>query len=139
MSKEVQPGIDLVPVETPEAWAKISGEEATGDMLFVVEVYAEWCGPTLAANTTFRNIKDNLISEGKKIKCFKICAEVVEDLEKFRVNACPTFLLFVGGDQVAMVQGVSMPALEKLISEHMPEGFLEAEEETEAAAAEDED
>ena len=42
------------------------------------------------------------------------------------------------GDQVAMVEGVSMPALEKLIGEHMPEGLLEDEPEA-AADAEEED
>ena len=114
MAPEAIPGVDLVPIETPEAWAKVSGEEATHDMLFVVEVYAEWCGPTLASNSTFKRIKDDFISEGKKIRCHKICAEVIPELkEKYALNARPTYLLFVGGDLVAAVEGVSMPSLEK--------------------------
>lgn len=40
-------------IETPEMWAQICGENATKDMLFVVEVYAEWCGPSTAIWSTY--------------------------------------------------------------------------------------
>ena len=45
---------------------------------------------------------------------------------------------FKDGEQVAMVEGVSMPALEKLIGEQMPEGLLE-DEPVEAEGGEEED
>ena len=55
-------------------------------------------------------------------------------LEKYKILARPTFILYKDGEQVGIVDGVSMPTLEKLIGEHMPEGLLEEEE----AAADDE-
>jgi len=30
------------PIETPEQWATVCGENATRDMLFIVEVYVSW-------------------------------------------------------------------------------------------------
>ena len=91
--------------------------------------------------STYKKIKDN--NEQKKFKICKVCAsllatEETNPLEAYMINARPTFLLFKDGDQVAKVDGVSMPTLEKLINEHMPEGLLEDEPEADAAA-EDED
>ena len=84
-------------------------------MLFVVEVYANWCGPSAAAISTYKKIKD--ANEAKKFKLCKVCADVAggegEYLEKYKINARPTFLFFRDGEQVAQVEGVSMPTLEK--------------------------
>ena len=83
-------------------------------MLFVVEVYASWCGASIAPISTYRKSKD--ASEQKKLKLCKVCADLeTEDgsLEKYKLNARPTFIFFVNGDQVASIDGVSMPTLEK--------------------------
>ena len=126
-------------VETPEQWATICGDEATKDMLFIVEVYAAWCGASAAAISTYKRLKDE--NAAKKFKLCKVCADVAggegEYLEKFKINARPTFLFFKDGEQVAQVDGVSMPTLEKLMMEHMPEGLLEEEEEAPEEGAED--
>ena len=140
MAPPVDP--DLVKsIDSVEEWNTISGDAAAKDMLFIVEVYAEWCGPSIAVLSTYKKIKDN--NEQKKFKICKVCAsllatEETNPLEAYMINARPTFLLFKDGDQVAKVDGVSMPTLEKLINEHMPEGLLEDEPEADAAA-EDED
>lgn len=126
-------------IETPEQWATVCGEEAVKDKLFVVEVYASWCGPATAAISTYKKLKDE--HEGKKFKLCKVCADVAsgdgEYLEKFKINARPTFLFMKDGEQVAQVDGVSMPNLEKLMKEHMPEGLMEDEPDGDADEAED--
>merc|ERR1712146_662601 len=129
------------PIDTVEEWNVTCGENAAKDMLFVVEVYAAWCGPSQAVLSTYKKIKDN--NEAKKFKLCKVCADLCPDsstdafkeaeetpllLAKHKVNPRPTFLLFKEGELVAQVEGVSMPTLEKLITEHMPEGLLEEEE-----------
>lgn len=139
MAPPVDP--DLVkPIETIEEWNMICGDDAQKDMLFIVEVYAEWCGPSIAVTSTYKKIKDQ--NEQKKFKICKVCASLCggegEYLEKYTIDARPRFLLFKDGEQVAMVEGVSMPALEKLIGEQMPEGLLE-DDPGEAADAEEED
>ena len=72
----------------------------------------------------------------KKFKMCKVCASLGKDiaeaggenvLEPYEILARPTFLLFKDGEQIAKVEGVSMPTLEKLVKEHMPEGFMEEE------------
>ena len=126
-------------IETPEQWATVFGEEATKDMLFIVEVYAAWCGPAAAAISTYMRLKED--NDGKKFKLCKVCADVAggegEYLEKFKINARPTFLFFKDGEQVAQIDGVSMPTLEKMMHEHMPEGFMEDEPDPDADEAED--
>ena len=119
MGSKAPPNADdiLVVVETPEKWGTICGDAAQKDMLFVVEVYAAWCGPSQAAISTYKKIKD--ANEAKKFKLCKVCADVVggegEYLEQFKILARPTFLFFKDGEQVAQVDGISMPQLEKCV------------------------
>ena len=94
----------------------------------------------------YKKIKDS--NEQKKFKLCRVCASLGADiaeaakdnpLEKYKIMARPTFLLFKDGEQVALVEGVSMPTLEKLIGEHMPEGLLEEEDEVAADEEAEED
>ena len=111
----------LKTIETGDELLKIYGDDFQRDMLFVIEIFAAWCGPSQAALSTYRKIKDS--NEQKKFKLCKVCADVYEqldekgqgffDLGKFSINPRPTFVLFKDGEQVGLVEGVSMPTLEK--------------------------
>ena len=75
MAPPVDP--DLVKsIETIEEWNMICGDDAQKDMLFIVDFYAEWCGPSIAVTSTYKKIKDQ--NEQKK---FKICK--VKKLQTF--------------------------------------------------------
>ena len=111
-------------IETPEEWLKICGDENFArDMLYVVEVYASWCGQSQAATSTYRKIID--ANEQKKFKLCKVCADLVDELEnpkaaavdlsKYKINPRPTFILIKDGEMVGIVEGVSMPTLEKCV------------------------
>lgn len=65
--------------------------------------------------------------------------EKVAALTPFEQDAKPHFLLYVNGELVASVAGISMPNLEKAIKDNIPEGVLEedAMAEEEEAAEED--
>ena len=110
-------GVDLVTIETVEQWHKICNPEiANPDMLHVVEVYADWCGPSLAGNSTFARLKTELIAEGKKLKLWKVPTSLDATdpiLSKTPTNARPTYHLYVAGDLVQTVEGCSTPQLEK--------------------------
>ena len=67
-------GPTMTLVQLEEEWAKISGEGAEKDVLFFVEVYAAWCGPSDAITSTFRRLKMDY--EGRKIKFMQACASV---------------------------------------------------------------
>ena len=109
----------LKAIETVDEWVNICGDDATKDMLFIVETYASWCGPSQAALSTYRKIKEQ--NEQKKFKLCKVCADLSDDfngrstfeLSKYKINPRPTFILFKDGEVVAVVEGVSMPTLEK--------------------------
>ena len=67
----------------------------------------------------------------------QVCAtdvKGVEELVKYAVSARPTFLLYLNGEKVGTVEGVSTPTLEKLIKAYLPVELLgeEAAEEGEA-------
>ena len=127
--------VELKSIETVEEWMDVGDSvKFKKDMLYIVEVYAEWCGESMAAKSTYKKIRDEY--EMKKFKMCKVCASLGKDiaeaggenvLEPYEILARPTFLLFKDGEQIAKVEGVSMPTLEKLVKEHMPEGFMEEE------------
>ena len=53
-------------ITTEEEWAKVSGDNAEKDVLYFIEVYAAWCGPSDAVISTFRKLKMDY--EGRKLK-----------------------------------------------------------------------
>ena len=96
----------------------------------VVEVYAKWCGPSPACKSTYRKLQDDLIDQQKRIRLCQVCAtdvKGVEELVKYAVSARPTFLLYLNGEKVGTVEGVSTPTLEKLIKAYLPVELLGAE------------
>eukprot|EP00966_Prymnesium_polylepis_P001700 39117-Prymnesium_polylepis.2 len=59
-------GPQMTQLTTEEEWAKVCGDSAEKDVLYFVEVFAAWCGPSDAITSTFRRLKMDL--EGRKIK-----------------------------------------------------------------------
>lgn len=57
-----------------------------------------------------------------------------DPLAAYKVDALPRFLMFVNGQQVGMITGISMPNLEKMIKANVPDGLLEEEAEEEEEA-----
>ena len=46
-----------------EDWPKVSGDNADMDILILVEVFAEWCGPTAAVVTLMKKLKQECADE----------------------------------------------------------------------------
>ncbi len=120
-----------------EEWAALLGDGATKDMLFVVEVFATWCGPSAAIQSTLKRLTMEYAE--KKVKFMVANADTHPSLEKYRKTARPTFLFIVNGDQAGVLEGVNMPNLEKLLAEHIPEGLLELEHDATKDADDDDD
>mmetsp|Transcript_18564 Transcript_18564/g.42728 ORF Transcript_18564/g.42728 Transcript_18564/m.42728 type:complete len:138 (+) Transcript_18564:136-549(+) len=118
-------GPQMTPITSEEEWAKVCGEAAEKDCLFFVEVYAAWCGPSDAILSTFRKLRFDY--DGRKIKFMQVCADVTAYLAKYRSTARPSFLFFKEGEQLEVVEGVNAPAIEKIISDHIPEGMVDTE------------
>uniref|UniRef100_A0A6T7YMV1 Thioredoxin domain-containing protein n=1 Tax=Prymnesium polylepis TaxID=72548 RepID=A0A6T7YMV1_9EUKA len=115
-----------VPIETVEQWTTIAGEHAVKDMLFVVEVFAEWCGPSQAIWSTYVKLYNEYTD--RKLKLHKVCAKLETEggaLDKFRTGSRPNFLFYLNGEQVAHVEGVQAPTFEKTIVDFLPDGMLE--------------
>jgi len=133
----------LTKVGDPDEFAKLYGETADKDILFVVEAYEKWCGPTDAILSTVKTMVQDTY-EGRKIKFFSACIEDLEVEEggvmtKFLGTTKPHFLVFKNGDLVETIDGVNAPALKKAIADHIPEGMWDLEEEEPEVAATEED
>merc|ERR1719271_2211945 len=55
-----------MPIATLDEWDTVAGKSAEKDMLFVVEVYAKWCGPSDAVIQTVRRLQVEYA--GRKLK-----------------------------------------------------------------------
>jgi len=130
-------GPQMTQLTTEEEWAKVCGDSAEKDVLYFVEVFAAWCGPSDAITSTFRRLKMDL--EGRKIKFVQVCADVTDVLSKYKDTARPHFIFFKEGEQLEVVEGVNAPALEKMVTDHIPEGMVDTEELDGGADAEEEE
>lgn len=77
--------------------------------------------------------------EGRKIKFMQVCADVTEQLAKFKDTSRPNFLFFKEGEQVEIVEGVNAPAIEKIIVDQIPEGMVDTEVDEAVGEGEDEE
>ena len=80
----------------------------------VVEVFADWCGPSEAVLSTFLNCHRKM--SGKKIKWYQVNTKEIKELEKYEADAKPRFLFYRDGEVMEVVEGVNAPA----ITRHTP-------------------
>ena len=90
-----QEGPAFTPITITDEWAAVAGPSATKDCLFVVEVYAGWCGPTDAITQTARRLQ--IENAGRKLKFVQVCADLVDAFEKYRLTSRPNFALYREG------------------------------------------
>ena len=89
----------------------------------VVEVYAQWAGPTQACASTWRAMAlehGGALPFDLSAACKDKCVGVGEGspLAGVPPGCKPHFLLFKGGQRVAMVAGLDMPTLKLAIQRH---------------------
>mmetsp|Transcript_23409 Transcript_23409/g.40011 ORF Transcript_23409/g.40011 Transcript_23409/m.40011 type:complete len:138 (-) Transcript_23409:274-687(-) len=130
-------GPSMTVISTEEEWAKVSGESAEKDMLFMVEVFANWCGPSEAITSTMKKLSGDY--NGKKLKFMQINADVVDMFQKQRTQSRPYFVFFKEGEHIEAVEGVNAPAIEKLIMDHIPEGMVDTAEDDAAGDGDEDD
>ena len=140
MPPKVVEGPTMTVLTTDEEWAMVHGEgcgEAVKGFLCVVEVFADWCGPSEAVLSTFLNCHRKM--SGKKIKWYQVNTKEIKELEKYEADAKPRFLFYRDGEVMEVVEGVNAPAITRCMSDHCPEGTMDVEEVAEDAGGEDED
>jgi thioredoxin 1 len=90
---------------------KISSEEVRkkindGDT-FIVDFYADWCGPCRMLSPIIENVSKKLEEEGHKVKVYKFNIEEDRDLAvELGVRSIPNIKGFVGGKMTSNKVGM---------------------------------
>ena len=133
----------MIVVTTDEEFAMVHAAEgeqcsdAVKGFLCVVEIFADWCGPSEAVLSTVLNIHRKM--SGKKIKWYQANTKEIKELEKYEADAKPRFLFYRDGEVMEAIEGINAPAITRCCDDHCPEGNIDIEEVAEDAGGEDED
>lgn len=82
--------------------------------LYVVDVYAAWCGPCKAIVNTFQKLKNE---HGEKLNFALAVGENISSLEMYSGKSRPTFLFYGDGVLINVVRGCNGPLLIRSIEE----------------------
>ena len=75
----------------------------------VVEIFADWCGPSDAVLSTVKN--NHVKMMGRKIKWYKANTKEIAALEKYADDAKPRFLFYRDGEVMEAVEGINAPSI----------------------------
>lgn len=87
----------------------------------IVDLWAAWCGPCRQLSPLLEQLAGE---RAGKLKVVKVDVDANPRTQaRFGVQAIPTLLLFVGGEQVAVQRGaVPLPQLRSWLDAHAPQG-----------------
>jgi len=111
------------------------------DMLCIVEVYRSWCGPTMAT-MPFRRLKMEYVDEKKRLLLLNVCADDMGsygNLKAYQATCKPHFLVYLNGEKLETVEGVSEWKLMELVAKHLPPGEVVLNDDLSDASTEDDD
>lgn len=90
--------------------------DAADYKLVVVDFYADWCGPCRMVAPVFEQLSNyyaNVVFAKVNVdQCRMTC-------QLHRIQAMPTFVLYLRGQEVDRIQGANMDRLRQLIDLHM--------------------
>ena len=102
------PWLTVVPFPMPESLTSLAAitKALASPGLSVVDCWASWCGPCVRFAPTFDAMSRDPAYEGRA-KFYKVQDEVLkaEGSDPFGIRSLPTFILFLGGKEVARVRG----------------------------------
>ncbi|XP_025192829.1 uncharacterized protein LOC112592883 [Melanaphis sacchari] len=85
--------------------------------MYIIDVYAEWCGPCVTMTNYLKKIKMELGNENLNYAIAK--SDNINVLKRFRQKSEPHWLFFFDGKLVNVVIGTDAPRLTKLIVEEL--------------------
>eukprot|EP00921_Rhytidocystis_pertsovi_P009637 GHVQ01015565.1.p1 GENE.GHVQ01015565.1~~GHVQ01015565.1.p1 ORF type:complete len:122 (-),score=14.70 GHVQ01015565.1:296-661(-) len=106
----------------------ISGDEAFRNAifnpedrrLFVVDVYASWCGPCKQMVPAFKTLSLSVDSFAERCGLLSVDASTVSELSPYSGTSQPLFLFYKDGTIIADVKGTNAPKIQVLIEQHLP-------------------
>jgi len=102
-----------------DSWAKA----IRGSKPAVIDFHAEWCGPCKVISPVFHQLAEKY---GSELDFYSVDVDAEKDIaESCNITAMPTFAVFSGGDQVAVLRGALKDHLTGMIEATL-EGLREA-------------
>lgn len=75
LTQHIMHGVRSVSLSCAEdlaGWNMVYGDAAKQDMLYVVEVYAKWCGSSKACLSTYKKLVEEYVEQQKKVRSIHI-------------------------------------------------------------------
>jgi thioredoxin len=87
---------------------------STGQLV-VVDFFATWCRPCMQFKPHF----EQLSKDHPSVLFAKVDVDAAKNLAAaHRIEAMPTFILFIGDNEVARIKGADLGQLQRLIAQH---------------------
>ncbi|CAI6357278.1 unnamed protein product [Macrosiphum euphorbiae] len=98
-------------INNNEDWTKVMEHQG----MYVIEVYAEWCGPCTAMTTYLKKVKMELGNESLRYAIAK--SDEINVLERFRNKSEPHWMFFFDGKLVKVIIGADASRITQSIVE----------------------
>lgn len=110
MAKKAVQAVLQEEINNDDDWTKMSRKSG----VYIIDVYAEWCGPCVVMIRFLKKIKLELNSEFLHFAIAK--SDNITTLKRFRQKSQPIWMFLVDGKLVNLCIGVNSPKLMKLIA-----------------------
>ncbi|SCP05662.1 thioredoxin-like protein, putative [Plasmodium ovale] len=104
-------------IKNEEEYKKLFAEK--NDILYIIDVYTEWCGPCLITFEMINKIYKSNFVFSETVKIFTVCAQTVSSLKNYDNNAKPFYIVLKNGEIIQQIHGCNTPYIFSLIDEHI--------------------
>lgn len=95
-------------------------ENPTDKKLFVVDLYATWCGPCVQLLPTWKSLQQNIDMFEDRCLLLQVDISVVKGFEDYPQTSKPHFLFLKDGQLLKEVEYLDSPQILRCIDENIP-------------------
>ncbi|GAW82465.1 thioredoxin-like protein [Plasmodium gonderi] len=93
--------------------------EKKNDILYIIDVYTQWCGPCVFTFEIINKIYKTNFAFSEGVKILAVCAQTISSLKNYDNNSKPFYIILKNGEIIRQIQGCNTPHIFSLIDEHL--------------------